>query len=126
MLGQEFDFRLQSAFIENKLNSKHFDKFAKKYRIWQVICSCGLRSQAYVISGTLKSDEYIKECLKKIFLKLIRQHSFSSLFWPDFASIHHSHGTFSWYEANKVTFVEKITLRQIHPNFVQSNATGLC
>ena len=107
MPGQEFYSRRHGAFVDYKFKSKYVDKFAKKYLIWQAICSCGRRSQAYVISGTLKSDEYIKECLNKRLLKLIRQHNSPPLFWPDLASIHYSRDGISWYETNNVTFVEK-------------------
>ena len=108
MPGQEFYSRRVGKFVDNKFKCKYVDKFAKKYMIWQAICSCGRRTSPYVITGTLKSSEYIKECLNKRLLPMYRQHNVSPLFWPDLASIHYSRDTISWYEENNVAFVRKI------------------
>jgi hypothetical protein len=81
--------------------------YAKKYMIWQAICSCGLRTPPYVITGTLKSGEYIKECLNKRLLPFYQNHISPPLFWPDLASIHYSRDAVSWYEENEVAYVKK-------------------
>lgn len=80
-------------------------KFPKKFMIWQAICSCGKRSAAYIVKGTLKTDSYISECLQKRLLPFYKKHNTKPLFWPDLASIHYSHKTVEWYNANQVEFV---------------------
>lgn len=88
MPGQGFYSERDGAFVDKKFRSKYVDKFAKKHLIWQGICSCGRRTQCYVVMGTLKSDEYIKECLQRRFLPLYQQHNIPPLFWLDLAAIH--------------------------------------
>lgn len=107
MPGQEFYSKRVGKTVVDNFKSKFVDKFAKKHLVWQAICTCGLRSTAYVVTGTLKSDEYIKECLEKRLLPLYRQHNVPPLFWPDLASIHYSRDAISWYEANQVAYVPK-------------------
>jgi hypothetical protein len=114
MLGPNLQYKRQNTFVDDKFKTNHVDKLAKNYLIWQAICSCGRHTQVYVILGTLKSNEYIKKCLNKKLLKLIRQHDFSLLFWPNLASIHYFHDAISSYEAKNVTFVEK---KHKSPNF---------
>jgi hypothetical protein len=107
MLGPSFQYRCHDAFVNDKFKTKYVDKFSKKYLIWYAICSGGLHTQVYVILETLKSNKYIKKCLNKRFLMLIRQHDSPPLFWANLASIHYFHDAISSYEANNVTFVEK-------------------
>ena len=51
--------------------TKH-DKFAKKVLIWQSICSCGKKIAPYINESTLTSQIYVKECLQKRLLPLIK------------------------------------------------------
>lgn len=108
MPGQEYYLKRVGKFVDNKLKSKYVEKIAKRFMIWQAICSCGRRTLPYVIAGSLKSSEYIKECLDKRLLPRYRQHNVSPLFWPDLASIHYSGDTFSWYEENDFAYIKKI------------------
>lgn len=105
---QEFNSRRVGKVVDYKFKQKYVDKFAKKYMIWQAICSCGRRTSPYVITETLKSREYIKEFSEKRVLPMYRQHNVSPLFWHDLASINYSRDTISWYEENEVAFVKKI------------------
>ena len=105
---QEFYFKRVGKFVDDKYKKKYIEKFAKKFMIWQAICSCGRRASLYVITGTLKDTEYIKECLTKRLLPFYRQHNIPPLFWPDLASIHYSGDTMKWYEANEVAYVKRI------------------
>jgi hypothetical protein len=83
------------------------EKFGPKFLIWQAICECGLRSQAYVVQGTLKTDQYIKEMLKKRLLPFIRKHNERCLFWPDLAPSHYAKNTQKFMRENGIHFVEK-------------------
>ena len=106
--------------VDPKFKYKCFDKFAKKYMVWQAICSFGLKFAAYVVKGTMSSDNYIMECLEKILLPFIKRHNTNVLFWPDLASCHYTKKTLSWYNDNNVTFVPKnmnlIKLPRISPH----------
>lgn len=75
--------------------------------VWQAICSGGRRSKSFVTSGTINSEVYIKECLKKRLLPLYKDHDHQPIFWPDLASCHYSNLTLQWYEANGVDVVPK-------------------
>lgn len=41
------------------------DKFAKKAMIWQAICTCGMTSSSFITMSTMRSENYLKDCLKK-------------------------------------------------------------
>lgn len=83
------------------------DKFGKKALIWQAICTCGLRSSSYCTMSTMKTENYLKECLKKRLLPLIRKHNGPVLFWPDLASCHYSRPVLDWTKAENINMVEK-------------------
>ena len=61
-------------------------KFCKKFLVWQAICKCGKRSSCFVTKETIKTEIYIKECLKKRLSPFLRSHTGNPLFWPDLAS----------------------------------------
>jgi hypothetical protein len=83
------------------------EKFGKKVMVWQGICECGLKSSPFFTTETMNAQMYIRECLDKRLLPLIRRHNVPTLFWPDLASIHYAKATLDWYEANNVDFVPK-------------------
>jgi hypothetical protein len=83
------------------------EKFAKKVMIWQGICSCGLRSSAFVTRRTMTADLYIDECLQKRLKAFIALHIGPVIFWPDLASAHYAKKTLGWFEANQVDIVTK-------------------
>lgn len=105
--GQEFYSATERGKVAEEFRTKKKTKFPKKYLIWQAICSCGLRSQSFVTSGSVNSEIYIKECLQKRLLPFLRKHRGSTFFWPDLASCHYSNATLEWYKANGVVFVPK-------------------
>lgn len=107
MPGQQFYCKRRGRNVNDKFRYKFVDKFAKKFMFWQAICSCGLKTQSYVCVGTMKSPEYIRECLEKRLLPLYRKHTNPPLFWPDLATIHYSKDAISWYKANGVRYVDK-------------------
>lgn len=94
--------------INMKFKIIRLDKFSKKYMVWQATCSCGLQSASFMINKTMNQDVYIKECLQKRLLPLIRKHNIPTLFWPDLASYHYAKRILSWYDDNNVHFVPKI------------------
>lgn len=93
--------------VSDDVRLKKVDKFAKKYMIWQALCTCGKSSSIYVCEGSMKAEEYLKECLQKRLLKLYQDHDIPPLFWPDLATIHYARSVMSWYEVNNIKFVPK-------------------
>lgn len=93
--------------VKAKFKYQSLSKYPKKYLVWQAICSCGLKSKAYIAKGTMTSDVYLEECLEKRLLPLIRSHKGSTLFWPDLATVHYSKKVQQWYESNGVNYVPK-------------------
>lgn len=93
--------------VNQKFKYKKLDKFAPKLMIWQALCTCGLKSSVFVTSGTMTSDIYIEECLKKRILPLIQAHSSETLFWPDLATIHYAKKVLKWCSENNVKILPK-------------------
>lgn len=93
--------------VPENVRKQKMSKFAKKYMIWQAICSCGKRSTPFVTTGTVNGQVYQKECLQKRLLPLLRSHNGPTIFWPDLASCHYSKDVLEWYKAKEVNFVPK-------------------
>lgn len=93
--------------VADRFKYTYHDKFAKKALIWQAICSCGLKSKSYVTLSTMKTRNYIDECLEKRLLPLIRLHRVPVKFWPDLASCHYARETLKWFEDNRVDVIPK-------------------
>lgn len=106
--GQKFYVSTIRGRVADKFKYVMVDKFAKKTMIWQAICSCGLKTPAFVTSSTMTSEVYVKECLQKRILPFIKKHNAPVMFWPDLASCHYSKKTMEWYQANKVAVMPKI------------------
>jgi hypothetical protein len=127
MPGQEFCSSRHDTFVDDKFKSKYVDKFAKKYLIWQAICSGSHHTQVYVILGTLKSNEYIEKCLNKRFLMLIRQHNSTFVLHLCSGQISPPSTTclmqFPRIKLTTSPSLRKTTNRKIPKNFNQSNAT---
>ena len=115
--GQKFYVASKRLNVANKFKYIKVDKYAKKMLIWQAICSCGLKSRAFVTSQTLNSNIYVTECLQKRLLPFIKQHNKPVIFWPDLASCHYSRATINWYETNGVSVVPKDVNPPNCPNF---------
>lgn len=105
--GQEFYVADARGNVEEQYKVKKMTKFPKKFLVWQAICSCGRKSDSFVTSGSVNSEIYMEECLKKRLLPFYRSHSSSVFFWPDLASCHYSKKTIEWYEANSINFVKR-------------------
>ena len=108
--GQEYFTGKNKKSVPEKYKQRKVAKFPKKYLVWQSICSCGKRSQPFISTGTINQEIYLKECLQKRLLPLLKEHeasSISTMFWPDLASCHHAKSVLEWYMTNKVNVVPK-------------------
>lgn len=105
--GQEYYVARNRGGVNKIFKVKKLSKFAKKILIWQAICSCGGRSDFFVVSGTLNKEIYIKKCLTKRLLPFYKKHKSQALFWPDLASCHYAKDTLNWYKRNGVLYVTK-------------------
>lgn len=105
--GQEFYVADARGNVDEKFRTQKKTKFPTKFLVWQAICTCGKRSAAFITTGTINTDIYIKECLKKRLLPFIREHEVSTYFWPDLASCHYSKSAVEWYQKNDVVFVPR-------------------
>jgi hypothetical protein len=104
---QKFYYSQIRGNVPKKYKHILIDKYARKYMIWQGLCSCGLKTRAFVTTLNVSSDLYQKECLEKRLLPLIRKHQVPVKFWPDLASCHYSKSTMKFYEDNNIDVVPK-------------------
>ena len=74
---------------DKKFKYTKYGKFAKKALIWQAISNFGKKSAPYISQSTLSGQIYVKECLQKRLLPLIKSLNNRPVFWPDLASIHY-------------------------------------
>lgn len=93
--------------VPENLRTQKMSKFAKKFLIWQAICTCGKRSTPFVTTSTMNGQVYLEECLQKRLLPLLKAHDGPTIFWPDLASCHYTKDVLEWYKANDVDFVPK-------------------
>jgi len=98
---------------DNKENALHLDKvikikkLRKKALIWQAICGCGMKSRSYITNGTMNSNIYKEECLKKRLLPFIRTHDGPPLFWPDFITSQYILDIITFIEGEGISFIPK-------------------
>lgn len=105
--GPEFYCAEERLGVEDKHKFKELEKFPEKYLIWQAICTCGLKTTPYISKGTMNGDSYLKNCLKRRLLPLIKKHNTPVLFWPDLPSCHFSKSVKEWYEKEGLFVVPK-------------------
>lgn len=105
--GQRFYIADKRGNVADKFKYKKLSKFAKKYMVWQAICTCGMVSKAVIVKRTMNSELYVNECLQKAVLPMYRKHNIAPLFWPDLASCHYSKNVLDWYAKNNINFVPK-------------------
>lgn len=104
---QKFYVVKQRGSVSKIFKYKKMDKFARKYIVWQGICSCGRVTRPFVTNGTINSEIYIKECIEKRLLPLYGSHNVPPLFWPDLAMCHYSAATIACYDRNSISYVTK-------------------
>lgn len=107
LAGRNFYVSTIRGNVPKKFKYIFCDKFAKKFLVWQAICTCGMRSDVFITSLNLNQDIYMKECLEKRVLPMIRKHGGRAWFWPDLASCHYSKKVMDWYEQHRVDIVPK-------------------
>jgi hypothetical protein len=107
--GQKYFNFIDKSSVSDKLRFKCKEKFPKKYLVWQAMDQKGNVSEPYIKLGTMKAEEYRKECLEKRLLPFIlKYHSIGDvLFWPDLATIHYSGSVQKWLKDNGIQFVQK-------------------
>lgn len=109
--GKVFYVSKERGSVRDKYCQKSMTKFAKKYLIWQAICSCGKKSKAFVTSGNINGQIYLEQCLKRRLLPFYQSHVDQNkclpLFWPDLASCHYSKVVEEWYRQNNIYYVPK-------------------
>lgn len=105
--GQKFYLATARGDVPAKFKFVFADKFARKYMIWQGICSCGRKTKVFITDKTFNSELYRTECLQKRILPFIRSHNEPVMFWPDLASCHYSKTVLQWYETNGIQFIPK-------------------
>lgn len=105
--GPQFYTVNKSSDISESQKSIFTEKFGRKIMVWQAICECGLKSSPFCTTSTMTADLYVKECLNKRILPMIRKHSVPTVFWPDLASCHYGSKALQWYEQKNVKFVPK-------------------
>lgn len=105
--GQKFYLATARGDVPAKFKFVFADKFARKYMIWQGICSCGQKTKVFLTDKTMTSEVYKKECLQKRILPFIRAHDRPVMFWPDLASCHYSKTVMEWYATNGVSVIPK-------------------
>lgn len=85
------------------------EKFGRKILVWQAICECGEKSTPFFTTSTMTMELYVKECLSKRLLPLVKKHDCETLFWPDLASCHYGSQAIQWYQKNSIVYVKKDT-----------------
>ena len=68
----------------------------------KAICSCAKKLPPYICDFIHTGLIYVKECLQKCLLPLIKSHNNGPVFWPDLASSHYGKLAMEWYKQNDV------------------------
>lgn len=107
LAGPQFFNAIRGSTVPDEIRSIRMEKFGSKVLVWQAICSCGKRSTPFFTTGTIKGENYRKECLEKRLFPLYQKHVMSPLFWPDLASAHYAADTLNLLKSNRIDFVKK-------------------
>lgn len=105
--GPQFYTASPDEVLDHSETSIATEKFGEKILVWQAICQCGLKSTPFFTKGTINTEIYIKECLKKRLLPFKTKHNVSTLFWPDLATSHYAAETIDFMTENGIVFVSK-------------------
>ena len=69
---KEFYSSIPGVELDKSQTVKAVVKFGKKYLVWQAISANGLVSNPYIQEGTMNSEIYERECIKKRLIPFIR------------------------------------------------------
>ena len=77
--------------------------------VWQALDEQGNVSEPYVIRGSLRKHEYLRECLIKRLLPFIEKYHRKDevLFWPDLSSVHYANICQDWLKDNGIGYVSR-------------------
>ena len=89
---REFSHSSDPNLIDPVYKEKGKTPNPKKFLIWQAMDQYRNISEPYVQQGTMNSQVYLEECVKKRLIPFIQKyHKMSQvIFWPDLATIHYA------------------------------------
>ena len=103
--GKKFVHYQQKGSIKDEHLFKSKKKFFKKYLVWQAIDENGNVSKPYISTGTMNSQVYLNQCIKKILIPFINNRSV--VFWPDMAPCHYTSKVTEYLKDKNIEFIEK-------------------
>jgi hypothetical protein len=95
--------------VADEFRFKGKQKFPTKYLVWQAIDSNGNTSDSFISEGTMNSEIYLNECLKKRLLPFIKKYHSNGkiLFWSDLSTSHYANIVLEWLNNEKIEYIEK-------------------
>ena len=77
--------------------------------VWQALDDTGNATDSFIFEGTMNSELYLNECLKKRLVPFIKKHHPNSkiLLWPDMATSHYAKIVTDFLEEQKIDYVKK-------------------
>lgn len=106
--GQEFYTATKRGGVEEQFRIKKNLSFLQNFWSGKPYAVVVKKSASFVTSGSVNSEIYVKECLEKRLLPLIRSHNVSNFFWPDLASCHYSKRSLEWISKKNIKLVPKM------------------
>jgi hypothetical protein len=105
--------------VSEEFRFKGKQKYPKKYLVWQAIDSNGNTSDPFISDGTINSEIYLNECLKKKLLPFIKKYHPNAkiLFWSDLSTVHYANIVLEWLNNEKIEYVAK---KENPPNVPQA------
>ena len=99
---REFFHSSDPSLVDPVFKEKRKSANPKKFLIWQAIDQYGNISEPYVQQGTMNSQVYLEECIKKRLIPFIEKYHKTSqvIFWPDLATIHYAKSVMEFLEQN--------------------------
>ena len=106
---QKYYYAKTKGDVSHELRFKGKQKCPTKYLVWQAIDSNGNTSDPFISEGTMNSEIYLNECLKKKLLPFIKKYHANRkiLFWSDLSTSHYANIVLEWLNNEKIEYVEK-------------------
>lgn len=106
--GKEFYSEIPGVQLDQSQKVIKKEKYYKKFLIWQAISSSGKLSLPYIQEGAMKSNIYLKECIRKRLIPFVKSINAENVFfWPDLATIHYTKDVLEELEKNNIKYVPK-------------------
>jgi transposase len=95
--------------VDDKDRFQHKKKYPKKFMIWQALDDQGNSTDSFIFEGTMNSELYLNECLKKRLVPFIKKYHPNSnvIFWPDMAKCHYAKVVTDFLEDEKIDYIKK-------------------